>query len=162
VNLCSSYINLADRFQQLDVEHMTLKGKVVPLLKSLKSYRQKVASLMHDKQELQDELILAQENCKVLMAKNEALKPLEPLLGKDIAALLAEATEQSELVDETIAEIETNCDPDLSDEDKALLTEFYANPEEFVDPDVVGAETTSIDEPPAIGAPDASSEVVLA
>ncbi|NEO34708.1 MAG: hypothetical protein F6K36_30850 [Symploca sp. SIO3C6] len=95
------------------------------------------------------------------MAKNEALKPLEPLLGKDISALLAEATEQSELVDETIAEIEINCDPDLSDEDKALLTEFYANPEEFVDPDVVGTDTALKDRPAAIGATDASSETVL-
>ena len=130
-NLCDSYITLADRFQRLDVEHMTLKGKVVPVLKALKTYQQAIATLQAEKESLQQELATTQEECKTLVAKNDALKALEPLLSDEMAALLNSAEEQAALVNETMAEIDANNDPDLSEEEKSLLTVFYNDPERF-------------------------------
>ena len=130
-HLCDSYITLADRFQQLDVEHMMLKGKVIPVLKALKSYQQAIAQLQAEKISLQQELADAKEECVTLAAKNDALKALEPLLSDEMAALLTSAEEQAALVNETMAEIDANNDPDLSEEEKSLLTVFYNDPERF-------------------------------
>ena len=130
-NLCDSYITLADRFQQLDVEHMTLKGKVVPLLKALKTYQQAIATLQSDKKALQQQLASTQEECKTLTAKNESLQALEPLLSAEMLALLSNAEEQAALVKETIEEMDDNNDPDLNTEEKNLLTVFYNDPERF-------------------------------
>lgn len=130
-NLCDSYITLADRFQQLDVEHMRLKGKVVPVLKALKTYQQAIAQLQSEKESLQQELATTQQECKTLAAKNDALKALEPLLSDKMVALLTTAEEQAALVQETMAEIDANNDPDLSEEEKSLLTVFYNDPERF-------------------------------
>ena len=138
--LCESYINLADRFQQLDVDHMTLKSKIIPLLKTLKDYKQAIATLQQEnqtlqqeKQALQEDLAATQETCKILTTQNEALKVLEPLLTAEMTNLLTEATEQAALVNETIAEIDSNGDPDLSAEEKELLSMFYADPAGFAE-----------------------------
>ncbi|MGF1497410.1 MAG: hypothetical protein ACFB8W_11380 [Elainellaceae cyanobacterium] len=122
--LCQSYVTLADRFQQLDVEHMTLKAKVVPLLKALRSYQQVIETLKQENQDLTAQL-------ETMSAKYEALKPFEDLLGADLQSLLSEAEEQVELVEQTLSEMESNNDPDLTDEDKALLQTFYERPQEF-------------------------------
>lgn len=130
-NLCDSYITLADRFQQLDVDHMTLKGKVVPLLKALKNYQQAIATLQSENRALKQELAGTQEECKTLAAKNDALKALEPLLSAEMASLLANASEQASLVQETMDEMDANKDPDLSEEEKDLLAVFYNDPQRF-------------------------------
>ncbi|MEM9215081.1 MAG: hypothetical protein AAGD25_12130 [Cyanobacteria bacterium P01_F01_bin.150] len=130
-NLCDSYITLADRFNQLDVEHMTLKEKVVPLLKTLKSYQQAIVTLQSEKQVLQQKLQGTQEECKVLAAKNDSLKVLEPLLKDEVITLLADATEQAALVKETISEMDSNHAPDLNEDEKSLLSIFYSDPERF-------------------------------
>lgn len=130
-NLCSSYIDLADRFQQLDVEHMTLKSKVIPLLKALKNYQKAIATLQAEKQSLQATLDTSQAEYSLLIEKYESLKALEPLLDEDMMALMQSAEEQSILVKETTAEMDANQDPDLSDEEKSMLDLFYADPEAF-------------------------------
>ncbi|MEB3360363.1 MAG: hypothetical protein VKK04_26805 [Synechococcales bacterium] len=122
--LCQSYVTLADRFQQLDVEHMTLKTKVIPLLKALKSYKRLIETLKQENQDLAAQL-------ETMTAKYDALKPFEDLLGSDLQALLSEAEEQVELVEQTLSEMENNNDPDLTEEDKALLRVFYEHPQEF-------------------------------
>ncbi|NER00381.1 MAG: hypothetical protein F6K30_27405 [Cyanothece sp. SIO2G6] len=129
--LCESYIDLAERFQRLDIEHMTLKEKLVPLLKTLRSDRQEISRLQDEKQSLENELYKAREACNVLVAEKIALKALEPLLSEKVIRLLNEAGEQMELVNETINEIEANDQPNLGAEDKALLDHFYADPDAF-------------------------------
>ena len=130
-NLCDSYITLADRFQQLDVDHMTLKGKVVPLLKTLQTYQQAIATLQAENKSLHQELSSSKEECKTLIAKNEALQSLEPLLSSEMTTLLTNAEEQAALVKETIDEMDANNDPDLSADEKSLLAVFYNDPERF-------------------------------
>ncbi|MGK7890286.1 MAG: hypothetical protein AB4042_13205 [Leptolyngbyaceae cyanobacterium] len=132
--LCESYIDLADRFQRLDIEHMTLKEKLVPLLKTLRHYRRAIAKLQQEKQTLEAELHQAREACNILVAEKSALKALNPLLSDKATRLLTEAEEQMKLVNETIGEIERNDQPNLGIEDKALLAHFYADPEAFADP----------------------------
>ena len=130
-NLCSSYIDLADRFQQLDVEHMTLKSKVIPLLKALKNYQQALDTLQAEKQALQATHDTSKAEYNLLIDQYEALKALEPLLDEDMMALMQSAEEQSLLVKETTTEMDANRDPDLSDEEKSMLDLFYADPEAF-------------------------------
>lgn len=137
-NLCNSYIDLADRFQQLDVEHMTLKSKVIPLLKALKNYQKAISTLQAEKQSLetkldtsQAELNTSQAEYSLLLDKYESLKALEPLLDENMMALINSAEEQSVLVKETIDEMDVNRDPDLNEEEKSMLELFYADPEAF-------------------------------
>ena len=110
---------------------MTLKEKVVPLLKALKTYQQAIATLQTENKSLQQQLVSTREECKTLTAKNEALKALEPLLSAEMMALLSNAEEQAALVQETLAEMDTDSAPDLSDDEKNLLTVFYNDPDGF-------------------------------
>ncbi|MGB3494181.1 MAG: hypothetical protein WBA57_15735 [Elainellaceae cyanobacterium] len=123
--LCRSYLKMADRFQQLDVEYMTLRGKVVPLLKQLKAYQQTIETLKQESGDLSAEL-------ETITAKYEELKPFEELLSPDLQGLFQEAEEQIDLVDETLKEMERDDDPDLSAEDKALVEAFRHDPNAFV------------------------------
>lgn len=116
-HLCSSYLQLADKFQKLDVEHMSLKSKVVPLIKALKAYKDTVETLQQENANLAEEL-------QIITAHYEQLKPLEALLQPDLQEKLAEVEEQMALVDETMREMEEDSTPDLSEEDKLLLEEY--------------------------------------
>lgn len=122
--LCYSYIQLSEKFQKLDVEHMDLKTKIVPILKLLKAYKQMVEQLNQEKIVLEDKL-------QAVTSKYETLKALEGLLEPNVESLLTEAEEQMELVASTVEEIESDTDPDLSEADKRLLNEYYSNPEQF-------------------------------
>ncbi|MGB6017752.1 MAG: hypothetical protein WBG32_23660, partial [Nodosilinea sp.] len=51
--LCRAYVGLSERFHQLDVDHMTLKGQVVPLLKALKAHQAKLKAVETEKADLQ-------------------------------------------------------------------------------------------------------------
>jgi predicted nucleic acid-binding Zn-ribbon protein len=121
--LCNAYIQLADQFQKLDVEHMTLRGKMVPFLKALKAYKKLVEELQHEKFQLEQQL-------QDITAKYENLRSLEVLLQPEHQAALAEAEEQIELVAETLQEMERDQDPDLSEAERTLLSEYY-NMDEF-------------------------------
>jgi predicted nuclease with TOPRIM domain len=127
--LCRSYVKLADKFQQLDVEYMTLKSKVVPVLKQLKSYQTTIEVLKQEKTDLKAEL-------ESVTAKYDELKVFEELLSPDMKALLDEASEQVDLVDETLFEMEQDDDPDLSEADKMMLQAFRENPDAFNLPEI--------------------------
>ncbi|MEB3213953.1 MAG: hypothetical protein VKL39_21575 [Leptolyngbyaceae bacterium] len=127
--LCRSYVRLADKFQQLDVDYMTLKSKIVPILKQLKAYQATIETLKQEKSELKAEL-------DTVTAKYDELKVFEELLSPEMKALLDEATEQVDLVDETLEEMEQDDDPDLSDADKTILQAFRDNPDEFTLPEI--------------------------
>jgi predicted nuclease with TOPRIM domain len=117
--LCRGYTQLADRFHKLDVEHMTLRQKLVPLLMAFKSCKEMNESLHQEKMLLEAEL-------GSLRSQYERLKPLEILLEPDFQQALAEAEEQIDLVNQTFLEQDVETDPDLSSAEKALV-EAYAH-----------------------------------
>jgi predicted nucleic acid-binding Zn-ribbon protein len=123
-HLCRSYVKLSDQFQKLDVDHMTLKSKVVPLLKSLRTHQSVVSQLQQENLQLTQQL-------QQLMTQYEALKPLEIFLQPDLQAALSEAEEQALLVEQTLQEIAEDRDPDLSESEKALLAEYQQTPQAF-------------------------------
>jgi predicted nucleic acid-binding Zn-ribbon protein len=122
--LCRSYIKLSDKFQKLDVEHMTLKSKVVPLLKALKAYKQLAETLQQTNHELEAKLADLQE-------KYDSLKVFEVLMTPEVQAELTEAEEQMDMIEETMREMEEDSTPDLSEAEKELLEEYHRYPEQF-------------------------------
>ena len=127
--LCRSYVKLADKFQQLDVDYMTLKSKIVPVLKQLKAYQTTIETLRQEKHDLKAEL-------DTVTAKYDELKVFEDLLSPEMQSLLEEAEGQIDLVDETLSEMDEDDDPDLTPDDKMLLQAFRENPEAFALPDL--------------------------
>lgn len=151
--LCNAYIQLADKFQKLDVEHMSLRSKVVPALHALKSAKQMIEQLKQDKlaleaklevvsaefaqdkqlltDEFEQEKQLLTEKLQAITAQYAELKPLEALLDPGTQATLLEAEEQVALIDDTLKEMEGDRDPDLTVEDKQILEEYQTSPEAF-------------------------------
>ena len=156
--LCRAYVSLSERFNQLDVDHMTLKGQMVPLLKALKAQQAKLrvvevektkwlhtmsqqegrlqAALddqeTHHQQELQQLTKTYEEKLQVLSNHVAELQPLEQLLSPDTHHELSIAEAQMELVETTFQEIEVDSSPDLSSEEKALLAAYRADPDAFL------------------------------
>jgi chromosome segregation ATPase len=131
--IAEAYLKLSDRFNQLDVAHMSLRQKIVPMIKALKKYQALTTQLKQDKAELA-QTIQALTNEKsalegtitVLQNKIETLIDLEPLLQPETQDMLTEAEQQIELIEETLQEIDINSDPDLNEADRQLL-ETYQN-----------------------------------
>jgi chromosome segregation ATPase len=102
--LARAYAQLSDKFQQLDVAHMTLKEKVVPLLKALKAYQQLVeqlkqgkATLEHqlqtlttEKQTLETSLVSAQTDNQALTARLHTLEAEKQAITLDLQVLQAQ------------------------------------------------------------------------
>jgi chromosome segregation ATPase len=155
--LCRAYVTLAERFHQLDVDHMTLKGQMVPLLKALKAHQAKLKAVEAEKTELQVTL-QQQVQIQTLLDQQEAqhrqelqqltqtyesklqalashvaeLQPLEQLLNTETNHELSVAEEQIELVETTLQEMEQDSSPDLSGEEKALLAAYQSDPQAFL------------------------------
>ena len=188
--LSRAYVTLAEQFQQLDVEHMILKQKVVPLIRALKQYqhmgqqwRQEKASLTQQLQHLEvqqqqlqaalsvganreqqlvdqlhvkdaenetlnatlaalqtaqtaleqsvsalaDDKLSRASHFATLEAQQAELSPLTELLDGEAFTVLSEAEAQIALVEETLAEMETDPTPDLSPADQALLAACEAD-----------------------------------
>jgi septal ring factor EnvC (AmiA/AmiB activator) len=159
--LCRAYVTLAERFHQLDVDHMTLKGQMVPLLKALKAHQAKLKAVEAEKTELQVTLqqqVQQQVQIQTLLDQQEAqhrqelqqltqtyesklqalashvaeLQPLEQLLNTETNHELSVAEEQIELVETTLQEMEQDSSPDLSGEEKALLAAYQSDPQAFL------------------------------
>lgn len=156
--LCRSYVSLSERFHQLDVEHMTLKGQVVPLLKALKAHQVKLKTVEAEKAQLQAALTQQGASHQAALDQQEAehrqelqqltktyedklqalsnhvaeLQPLEQLLSADTHHELSAAEAQMELVEATLQEMEADSTPDLSTEEKALLAAYRADPAAFL------------------------------
>ena len=145
--LCRAYVKLSERFHQLDVEHMKLKGNMVPLLKAVKTYKSKNAQLVQENQTLQQALTAVEdrhrsqvqdlvasyeEQLESLKSQVEELKALEWLTTEEAQRDLAEAEHQVALDEETFQEIAQDASPDLTEDEKALLLEYHANPADFV------------------------------
>ncbi|QQE64944.1 hypothetical protein GFS31_16280 [Leptolyngbya sp. BL0902] len=145
--LCRAYVQLSERFHQLDVEHMTLKGQVVPLLKALKMQQDRLRQIQADKEALQQALdqqsaqhrqevqAIAQtyeERIDRLTRHIEELRSLDGLLSPEAAQELSEAESQMELVEATIQEMAEDDEPDLTEDEKTLLAAYRANPGAFL------------------------------
>ncbi|MBD2425308.1 hypothetical protein [Phormidium sp. FACHB-1136] len=145
--LCRAYVQLSERFHQLDVDHMTLKGQVIPLLKALKAQQDRLRQLQMEKESLQQSLDQqsAQHHQEMqtltqtyedrlghLTRHLEELRPLEGLLSSDLSHELAEAESQMDLVDATLQEMGEDDEPDLTADEKALLAAYRANPSAFL------------------------------
>jgi len=145
--LSRAYVQLSERFHQLDVEHMQLKGQMVPLLKTVRDYTGRLQALDTEKialqkalqqqtdqyqQALQNLTKTYEEKLQALYQQVEELQPLAALLSPEANQHLAEAEEQIELDEATFQEMDQDSSPDLSQEDKALLTAYQANPSEFL------------------------------
>ncbi|PSN13438.1 hypothetical protein C7293_15970 [filamentous cyanobacterium CCT1] len=145
--LCRAYVSLSERFHQLDVDHMTLKGQVVPLLRALKAHQAKLKTVEAEKaelqarfdqqaaqhrQELQQLTETYEERLQALSSHVAELQPLEQLLNGETNHELSVAEEQMELVETTFLEIEQDSSPDLSIEEKALLAAYQADPNAFL------------------------------
>jgi DNA repair exonuclease SbcCD ATPase subunit len=145
--LSRAYVMLAERFHQLDVEHMQLKGQMVTLLKALKGSHPRIQTLEAEKaslenaleqqaaqhrQELQALTQTYEERLAQMAGHLEELRPLAALASDDACQTLIEAEDQMELVETTLQEMEMDSTPDLNPEDKALLMAYQANPTEFL------------------------------
>lgn len=122
--ICHAFVKLSDRFQKLDVEHMTLKSKVVQVLRLVKEYKATIEKLNQENQELAISL-------QAMTLKYERLKGFECFFEADFQTLLHETESQLDLIDETFQEIEADPDPDLNHIDKALLSEYQNCPDSF-------------------------------
>jgi len=129
--LGQAYTQLADRFQTLDVEHMNLKRQLLPILKALEVYKQKVAQLEQQNGQLVAANGQLSAELQDVTEKYEALKALEGLLTPEMLSVLDEAEGQMALVEETIQEMDQDSDPDLDEAEKALLVEYGNNPAYF-------------------------------
>lgn len=156
--LCRAYITLSERFNQLDVDHMTLKGQIVPLLKALKEHQAKLRTAEFERaelqvalerqearlqetlddqetqhqQELQQLTKTYEEKLQALASHVAELQPLEQLLNGETSQELSAAEAQMELIETTFEEIEQDGSPDLSSEEKSLLTAYQADPDAFL------------------------------
>lgn len=145
--LCRAYVQLSERFHQLDVDHMKLKGQIIPLLKTAQDYKARLQSIEADnlalqaalqqqteqyQQELQHLTKTYEERLQALTQHVEELKPLEDLLSPDVYQQLTEAEEQIELDEATFQEMDEDSSPDLSPADKALLSAYQDNPAVFL------------------------------
>ena len=147
IRLSRSYVELSERFQKLDIEHMKIKGQMVPLLQQLKQYQQlqqilrqenqslnqtMEATVLKHRQELQQTSQKYEEQLASLRGAMDALAPLQRLLDPAAQQELEEAEQQMGLVEDTLQEIESDSLPDLEPSDKALLAEYQANPAAFI------------------------------
>ncbi len=145
--LCRAYVQLSERFHQLDVEHMKLKGQMLPLIKTATVYKEKLQSTEAEKkslqaalqqqaeqyqQELQNLTKTYEDKLESLAQYVEELKPLEALLSSEAYGCLAEAEDQIELDQATFHEMDEDSSPDLTPDEKALLAAYQENPSEFL------------------------------
>lgn len=126
--LAQAYVTLSDKFNELDVAHMDLKQKVVPVVKALKKSQAQAQLLKQENETLAQtidtltaEKVALQQKTAALQTRLDALADLESLLEPATEELLKEAEQQIDLVEETLQEISIDSDPDLSEADKQLL-----------------------------------------
>lgn len=110
------YVELADQFAELDVEHMYLKSKLVELIKTLKASQHTLGAVVEENE------LLKAENV-ALKAQHETLQAFEVLLTPECQAELEAAEKAMELMKQTIEEREKDKDIHLTHEDKALANQ---------------------------------------
>ncbi len=100
--LSRAYLTLAEKFQQLDVEHMTLKQKIVPLIKALKQYQQMG-------QRWQKEKALLTEKLKVTEARYDQLQMALSVASnreQQLVEKLQEKTAETQTLQDTLSALQ--------------------------------------------------------
>ncbi|MFN4067288.1 MAG: hypothetical protein ACK4K5_08750 [Thermosynechococcus sp.] len=126
LRLCQAYSQLAERYTKLDIDHMTLREKLVPFLMAFKYYKQMAEQLAAEKEALQRELNDLRDRHQLLVSQNGSAPVSDELLSA-----LAEAEEQMALIEETLREQDTDPDPNLLPVEKQLLEEYTKGSGDF-------------------------------
>ncbi|XFA73168.1 hypothetical protein RYO59_001406 [Thermosynechococcaceae cyanobacterium Okahandja] len=126
LRLCQAYSQLAERYTKLDIDHMTLRERLVPFLMAFKYYKQMADQLSAEKLALQQELNELRDRYQVLASQADGAPANEELL-----AALAEAEGQMNLIEETLREQDADLDPNLLPIEKQLLEEYTTGVGEF-------------------------------
>lgn len=106
---------LTERQKHLEDNQLTLQAKEIELSMA-------VNTLTKENTELQTAL-------QDFQTKYEVVAGFESLLESEPQAMLTEAEQQMELVEETLQEIALNSDPDLSQEEKELIEAYQKETE---------------------------------
>ncbi|NEP18272.1 MAG: hypothetical protein F6J97_15435 [Leptolyngbya sp. SIO4C1] len=116
--LMQAYVKLSDQFHHLDVEHMALKQKLIPLLKALNAYRSLTHKLKQDKATLEQtiqSLSASQTALEAALAASQ-VKQAELLAAmttlSEEKAQLESSLQAVQLKYEALAEFETLLQPD--------------------------------------------------
>ncbi len=126
LRLCQAYSQLAERYTKLDIDHMTLRERLVPFLMAFKYYKQLAEQLSAEKLAMQQELNDLRDRYQLLASQNNGVPANDELL-----AALSEAEEQMSLIEETLQEQEADLDPNLLPIEKQLLEEYTAGAGDF-------------------------------
>lgn len=101
---------LTDRQQRLEEALLIQKANEAELSATIQTLTDEKTALLADLSDFQ--------------TKYEAVADFEDLLQADPQAILAEAEQQMELVEETLQEMTLNSDPDLSEADRELIETY--------------------------------------
>ncbi|WP_218081970.1 hypothetical protein [Anthocerotibacter panamensis] len=121
VRLGRCYVQLADQFAELDLEHMKLKRQLMEVLKMLKATKQETQNLEASNKALTRDL-------EALEQKYQKVQPFEQLLDPEVHAELLEAEKAITLIDETLWERSQDPDPSLSPAEKILIADYVGTP----------------------------------
>ncbi|WP_299402351.1 hypothetical protein [Acaryochloris sp. IP29b_bin.148] len=106
---------LTERQTHLQENQLTLQAKEVELSMTVNTLTKENTDLQAVLQDFQ--------------TKYEVVADFESLLASEPQAMLTEAEQQMELVEETLQEIALNSDPDLSQEEKQLIEAYQTESE---------------------------------
>lgn len=106
---------LAERQQYLENNQLTLQAKEVELSMTVNTLTKENTDLQAALQDFQ--------------TKYEVVADFESLLESEPQAILVEAEQQMELVEETLQEIALNSDPDLSQDEQQLIEVYQKESE---------------------------------
>ena len=123
--IAEAYIQLSDQFHQLDVEHMTLKKKLVPAIKAIKNYQKLIAQLQQEKVELKQSVQALTdrqqqlEEALLIQKENETKLSTTIQLLTDEKATLQASLENVQTQSEALADVEGLLKPEA----QAILAE---------------------------------------
>ncbi len=126
LRLCQAYSQLAERYTKLDIDHMTLRERLVPFLMAFKYYKQMAEQLSAEKLAMQQELNELRDRYQLLASQTG-----EVPVNTELLAALADAEGQMTLIEETLREQDTDLDPNLLPIEKQLLEEYTTGVGDF-------------------------------
>ncbi len=94
-HLAQAYIELSDKFHQLDVAHMCLKQKIVPAIKAIKLYKSLTQQLRQGQEQLEETIETLTERQRQLEESQRSLQAKEVELETKVSTLTAEKSDLS-------------------------------------------------------------------
>ncbi|WP_448525540.1 hypothetical protein [Parathermosynechococcus lividus] len=126
LRLCQAYSQLAERYTKLDIDHMTLRERLVPFLMAFKYYKQMAEQLSAEKLAMQQEINDLRDRYQTLASQTGDVP-----VNAELLAALSEAEGQMALIEETLKEQDTDLDPNLLPMEKQLLEEYTTGVGDF-------------------------------